>query len=239
MKKKNKIIILSVIVVIIILGFLFMLKSQQKKSETQNSVTNEMDNQEKSLINQIKNQINATASADIYQIEEEYDGRQILQIKPNIQFETVLAGILKEGQPQENEIQELLKDKPNQNGIWISEASRDKFLNLLKENNIDSYTINKEGYLQENGKEENTEEVKILNTAIHSEKLYLLDMSGTSYTRDEFTGEIVEYPFEKMEPYQVIDAYEGNNSKILEITTNEKGKLSKQEILNEILLNLK
>lgn len=224
---------------IIILGFLIILNFQQKELEKENSITNEIDENNKSLINQMKNQMNATANTDMYQIEEEYDGRKILQIKPSIQFETVLAGIIKNGEPQDNEIQKLLESKPNQNGIWFSKSSKDKFLDLLKNNDIYHYTINENGYLEENRKEENREEVKILNTAIRSEQLYMIDISGTSYTRDEFSGEIVEYPFEKMEPYQVVDAYENNDSKILEITTNEKEKLSNQEILSEILLNIK
>ena len=66
---------------------------------------------DKETIHEIKEEINATADTDMYQIQEEYDGRQILQIKPSIQFQTVLAGILKNAQPSENEIQDLLKKK--------------------------------------------------------------------------------------------------------------------------------
>lgn len=239
MKKKNKIIILIIIIGIIILSSIVILKFQKKeaKVDTENLVADEREKSEKNVIAEIKNEINATADADIYQVQEEYDGRKILQIKPSIQFETVLAGILKE-EIQENEIQEVLKDKPNQDGIWIAEPVRDKFLKLLDDNNIHGFSINGDGYLQENKEEETKEEVKKLNTAINSKRLYIINISGTSYTRDEITGEIVEYPFEKMDPYQAIDVYEDNNSKILEITTNEKGKLSNQEILNEIIANI-
>ena len=190
------------------------------------------------IINEVKKEINATADTEMYQIEEEYDGRKILQIRPNIQFETVLAGIIKQGQPTEEEIPNLLEKKPTQNGIWIAEQAREQFINQLKENQINNYTINEEGYLKNTEKEEKgEEEEKILNKAINANKLYIIDIAGTAYIRDEFTGEIVEYPFEKMDPYQVIDTYqnEDQNQIILEITTNQQAKLSKQEILEEIL----
>ena len=48
----------------------------------------------------------------------------------------------------------------------------------------------------------------------------------------------MEYPFEKMEPHQAVDVYQEGNVTILEITTNEKGILSKQEILQDVLLNM-
>lgn len=235
MKKRNIVIILIAIIVVLLI--IFKLNSHQNETKEENVTTNVIDQNDKNVINQIKNEINATADSDMYQIEEEYDGRQIIQIKPSIQFETVLAGILKNEEPLENEMQELLQNKPTQNGIWISEQSRDKFLNILKDNGIDNYAINDDGYLY--GKEENDNQTsKKLKDAIDSDKLYIIDISGTSYIRDDISGEIVEYPFEKMEPYQALDEYQEGNNIILEVTTNAKGKLSNQEILNEILLNL-
>ena len=239
MKKRNIILMLIGICIIIGIGLVFIKLNIQNKSEIEdeNIATEEIDIYDKNVINEIKNQINATADTDMYQIEEEYDGRQILQIKPNVQFETVLAGILKNDKPLEEEIQGLIENKPTQNGIWIAKQSRETFLNLLRDNEISNYAINDEGYLYET-EESDKEEAKKLKTAIQSNQLYIFDISGTSYTRDDLSGEIIEYPFEKMEPYQAVDTYQDNNSKILEITTNEKGKLSNQEILKDILLNL-
>ena len=222
---------------IMILGFMIfgLGGNVEQKLDKANITLNVVD---KEKINEIKHTINATADADLYQMEEEYDGRQILQIKPSIQFETVLAGILKKGKPLEEEVQTLLANKPTQNGVWISEQTRERFLVLLQENGITNYQINQEGYLQEIEKSDN-EEAKKIKEAIHANKKYRIDISGTSYIRDEFSGEIVEYPFEKMEPFQVMDVYEYNDTIILEVTTNEKGKLSNQEILKEILMQLK
>lgn len=236
MKKRN-IILIIVAIVMIVIGLVFVKLDFQNGQDEEKQTSNEVDIYNQEVINEIKDEMNATADTDMYQIEEEYDGRQILQIKPSIQFETVLAGILKNAQPVENEIQDLLKDKPNQKGIWIAKQSRDSFLTLLKDTEISGFSINEEGYLyvtEENDKEE----AKKLREAIQSNRLYIIDVSGTSYTRDDFSGEIIEYPFEKMDPYQAVDVYQEGDVAILQVTTNEKGELSKQEILEDILLNV-
>lgn len=190
--------------------------------------------QDTNTIEEIKKEIDATANANMYQLEEEYDGRKIIQIKPDIQYSTVLAGILKDGNIREDEVQSILKKSPNKSGIWISRKSRDKFLKLLTDNGASNYKINKEGYLHK--KDENG--IEKLNNAINSNKLYIIDISGTCYTRDELSGKIVEYPFEEMDPNQILEVYSVENSSILEITSNSKGILSNKEILNEVLLNL-
>ena len=238
MKKRN-IILIIVVIVVIVIGLVCVKLSfrNDQEKESENNASNEVDIYDQEAINEIKAEMNATADTNMYQIEEEYDGRQILQIKPSIQFETVLAGILKDGQPLENEIQDLLKDKPSQKGIWIARQSRDSFLELLKEIKISGFSINEEGYLYVT-EENDGEEAKKLREAIQSNRLYIIDVSGTSYTRDEFSGEIIEYPFEKMDPAQAVDVYQEGNISLLEVTTNEKGNLSKQEILKEILLNM-
>ena len=236
MKKKFIVCILVAVMIIGIVAILVNLSFQRKK-ENEKNTTNEIDIYDKETIHEIKEEINATADTDMYQIQEEYDGRQILQIKPSIQFQTVLAGILKNGQPSENEIQDLLKNKPTQEGIWIAKQSREAFLNLLKDNGMTGYAIHEQGYLYAT-EENEKEEAKKLKEAMHTNQLYIIDVSGVSYTRDDFSGEIVEYPFEKMEPYQAVDVYQEGNVTILEVTTNEKGILSKQEILQDVLLNM-
>lgn len=239
MKKRNIILIIIGICILIGIVVIFIKLTTQNKKEVENEnvASEEIDIYDKNVINEIKNEINATADTDMYQIENEYDGRQILQIKPKVQFQTVLAGIIKNDKPLEEEIQGLIENKPTKNGVWIAKPSRQTFLNLLKDNEISNYAINEEGYLHQI-EESNQEEAKKLKVATQSNQLYVLDISGTCYTRDDLSGEIIEYPFEKMEPYQAVNTYEDNNNKILVITTNEKGKLSNQEILKDILLNL-
>ena len=71
---------------------------------------------------------------------------------------------------------------------------------------------------------------------IQSDKLYIINITGIAYERDYITGDIVEYPFEDMDPEQVIELYKNGNKKILEITTNKKQELLDKEILEEITL---
>ena len=71
---------------------------------------------------------------------------------------------------------------------------------------------------------------------IKSDKLYIINITGVAYERDYISGEIVEYPFEDMDPEQVVEFYENGNKKILEITTNKKQELLDKEILEEITL---
>ena len=73
---------------------------------------------------------------------------------------------------------------------------------------------------------------------LKSDKQFIIDISGTCYVRDEMSGDIVEYPFEKMDPNQIMELYKNDNSTILEISTNSKGKISNVDILKTIILNL-
>lgn len=237
MKKKQIIIIsvIAIIVILIIINIIGIKKIEPREQNEENIIAND-----KNLINEIKEEINATGDTNIYEVKKEYDGRKIIQIKPNIQFETALAGIFKNAMFEENEIETLLENKPQYNGIWISNNSREKFLELLEKNNIDNYIIDENGYLKlektnSNQQEENT----IIENAIKSDNLYIIDITGTSYIRDEITGNITQYPFEKMDPYQILNTYDNENATILEITTNEKNKVSNKEILQEILQNIK
>ncbi len=234
--KKKVIIILGIILIGVILFFVFQNAFNIANNKDEGNDIGNGVKYDENVIEEIKNKINATGNTNIYQVEEEYDGRQIIQVRPNIQFDTALAGILKESKPQDDEIEKLLNNRPNENGIWISENSRDKFLNLLKEDGIESYTINEKGYLiKDQGYSSNTQK---LDNAIQSNKLYIIDINGASYIRDEISGEIVEYPFEQMDPYQAVDVYENEDNKIIEITTNKNNKLSNEEILDLTIQNM-
>ena len=231
--KKKVIVIISILAIIIILLIVF-----KNKPNDNNVAENKIEKNDENVIEEIKSQVNATGNTSIYQVVEEYDGRQIIQVKPNVQFDTAFAGILKEGVPQDNEIENLLNSRPNKNGIWISKNSREKFLELLKENNIENYKINEDGYLMSQEENNSSENIQKLNNAIKSDKLYIIDINGTSYIRDDISGEIVEYPFEEMDPFQAVDVYQNESNIIIEITTNEMQKLAKEEILKVVLQNM-
>lgn len=236
--KNNKYIIPIISICLILLVILLVINKKDNKNTT-NQLINEEQNikNDQNIIAEIKNQINSTADTNIYQVEDEYDGRHTIQIKPNIQYNTVLAGILKGSIPADNEINTILENEPNKTGIWISNKSQTKFLNILKNNDLGNFDINEDGYLYQK-QEKDTEKSKKLDNIIKSDKLFIIDISGTCYTRDDLSGGIIEYPFEKMDPKQVLDIYQNDKNIILEITTNTKGKLSDEEILDTIILNM-
>lgn len=249
MKKKNYIIIGLVVLVVILIIVLIVFFSRKgnenvNNTETENVVNENTENntnivdqniekQNPEEIESIKNEINATGNTDIYYVDEEYDGRKILQIKPDVQFDVDLAGIMKNSKPEENEINELVGKEPTNNGVWISEQSREIFSNLLKNNNITDFNISDEGYLQINNSGNNDMANKLVNM-INSDRLYIINMTGTAYERDYISGEITEYPFEDMDPTQAIEPYQKDNKIILEITTNKMQRLSESEILDAI-----
>ena len=76
MKKKYIVCILVAVMIIGIVAILVNL-SFQKDKENENNTTNEVDIYDEETINEIKEEINATADTDMYQIQKEYDGRQI------------------------------------------------------------------------------------------------------------------------------------------------------------------
>lgn len=245
MKKNILIGILLVLVVVMALVLVFNFKDDKNnqnilQNNMQNNITNDdfvnrMVSTDANEIEEIKNEINATGQTDIYQIEEEYDGRRIIQVKPDVQYQVALAGILKNGIPAEDEINTLLQQAPKNSGMWISVSSRDKFLELLRSNNITEFEITNDGYLKCNKQANLTSQEEKLKSMAESNKLYIIDMSGKTYQRDYISGEIVEYPFEEMDPYQPIEPYEIEDSIILGVTSNKNNYLSNEEILEAIL----
>lgn len=182
----------------------------------------------------MKKEINAKGNDDIYYVDEEKDGRKILQIKENVQYEVDLAGIIKNALPKEEELNNLLEKTPKYSGIWISKQSRESFSKLLKNNGITNFSIDDDGYLKiednENGLYSNE-----LRKMQKSNKLYIINMTGVAYERDYISGEITEYPFEDMDPTQELESYKNDNALILEVTSNKNKKLTNKEILKSIV----
>lgn len=200
----------------------------------ENSVEN-INNVNEEEVENIKKEINSTADTNIYYVTQEKDGRKILQIKPKVQFQVDMAGIIKNSKPEEDELEQLNKKSPTKTGMWVSEQSREKFLKLLNKNNIDEFSIKKDGYVNID-KKAKSDIAKKIEEMINSDKLYIINITGIAYERDYISGEIVEYPFEDMDPEQIIEPYVDDNKIILEITTNKNGKLSDEEIVKEITL---
>ena len=209
-------------------------KDNMQNSQNQQQVEEKIKNTNPEDVEQIKKELNATADSDIYYVDEEPGGRKILQVKPEIQFFVDLAGIIKKSKPNDYEIDSLVKKAPSDNGVWVSEDSRSKFLELLKNNNIDGVTIEKNGYINIDNMQDGIIQNKI-KKMVNSGKLYIINITGIAYERDYISGEIVEYPFEDMDPTQAVETYEYEKRVILEITTNKLKELTDKEILEEIV----
>lgn len=241
---KKNILIVVLLVVVVVIAIILIFNNNKEKNNDQNILQNDIQNNDfmnrmvstdANEINAIKNEINATGQTDIYQIEEEYDGRRIIQVKPDVQYQVALAGIIKNGIPAEDEINTLLEQAPTNSGMWISESSREKFMDLLNSNNISDFEITNDGYLKCNKQGNLTEQEEKLKKMAESDKLYVIDMSGKTYQRDYISGEVIEYPFEEMDPYQVLEPYEVEDSIILGVTSNKDNYLSDIEILEAII----
>lgn len=236
--KKNILIIVLLLILVSITAFLIFYNKKENTLQNEiksNEFMNEMLSTDTNEINAIKNEINATGQTDIYQIEEEYDGRKIIQVKPDVQYQVALAGIIKNSIPAEDEINTILEQAPTSSGMWISKSSREKFMDLLNSNNIVDFKITNEGYLKCNKQDNLTEQEEKLKNMSESDKLYVIDMLGKTYQRDYISGEIVEYPFEEMDSYQAVEIYKVENSIIFGVTSNKENRLSNKEILDAII----
>lgn len=227
MKKIIKIIILISIILLSLYVILNYFYKSKNKSYINTNTTTE-------IIEKNKNETGASAETEVYDVIEEYDGKEVLVIKPEIQFRTVLAGILKNAEPTMQDVDNVNLNNFRKNGIWISEDSRDRFIEILKECNINNFKVDEDGYLCIVDIS-NNEYAKELEELTKQKQLLIIDIKGSCYIRDEMTGEIVEYPFKDMDLLQICEKFETTNSKIIEITTNE---INPSNILQEIL-NLK
>ena len=247
-----------VIVILIIISVIFIVINKNMKNKNNNEIISDVNEdkiseeannvEELNTIEEVnsivetsteelenmKKNINATGNTDIYQVEEEKDGRKILQIKPQVQFYVDLAGIIKKAKPEEKELDSLIKEAPTDNGVWISSQSRDIFLNLLNKNGINNFEIADSGYLKKSEDSKN-DIANQLEKMINSNKLYILNITGIAYQRDYISGKIEEYPFEEMDPEQILEPYKDENKVILEINKNKKNKLTDKEILEAII----
>lgn len=251
MDKKKKIITFAMIVVVIIifvLSVIYFVNHQEITEEGDLVNTeylevpnveldkNQIDYNPNSTVDELKEYTGASGDSELYEVSTEYDGRKVLKVKDNIIYDVALAGILKQGKPEFAEIDTLKQQTPNKTGIWISENSRTNFLNLLQEQTKSEYLVNDEGYLEiKNKNSQNDIDKKLEDLISNNEKQFVIDMSGTDYTIDTITGEIVEYHFEEIDDYQAFDYIANGNNNIIVVTTNTQKALTNNEILSSII----
>lgn len=230
MKKK---VIIGIVIIMVILGSIILVYSKNlKKEKTVKNDTEEITN--------MKDELGIQGDTRLYETDTEYDGRKVLAIKPDIQYNVIMAGILNQNKPELKEVDKIVEqDSPKNSGIWISKNARRKFLEILKLITECEYIINEQGYLEQQERENLNQYDKKLKEILANGKQYNIEIDSKYYLIDMVTGEIIEEPFELMDPRTPYEYFELENKSIYIITTNSKEKLSNQEILKEILESMK
>lgn len=245
---KKKVIISSIVLIVIVIFILvifFIIKKSQQDGSGENisslPISYEEENEENSKqdqeqISQITENQGLQADENIYEIATEYDGREVVRVKPNIQYKVALAGMIKKEIPDFSELDDLLTQAPTHTGIWIEETSRESFLNILNNIADSEYEINEEGFLikKENGKMNDYD--KKIQEMLSDETLHIFDINSTTYIVDEVTGEIQEYPFEDMDPYTEYEYFSTDDKEMFIISANSYGKVNQEEILKGIFM---
>lgn len=244
MKKKTKIVfflIIAIIIIMAIIGIIIIKSNLSQEQEWNNEYSkvdkNEINYKEDTNVNELKEVMGLTADSNLYEITKEYDGRKTLNIKTDILYKVAFAGIIKQSKPTLEEIEVIYSENyPVKDGVWISQQSRDAFLELIKENTNSEYEINDEGYLIIKDNNNQNENDKKLEELINSNKKTIVDINDYDYDVDVVTGEIVEYPFEQLG--EIIDIILNNNDKIIVITKNQEQKFNNKEIFEDFLSNI-
>lgn len=243
MNKRIKIVLLIIAIIIVIAIIGIILLNEISKKNTNNVKwsnefykvdKNEINYKENTTVNELKEKMGMKADSNLYDITEEYDGRKTLSIKASVLYKVAFAGIIKKDKPTFEEIDSIFEEKyPRNNGVWVSEQSREQFLKLISENTNTIYTIDEYGYLktQENNKNEIDKKIENL---INSDKTIIVDINSIDYDVDTVTGEIVEYPFHQLGDY--VDVISNDNDKIIALSSDKK--VNCNIILEEFINNL-
>lgn len=230
MKNRKKTIIIIAILLIVIL-LLICFKMLKKENGDGNLL------QDLVTVNELKEETGLTGDADIYEVQEDYDGRQILAVKASLKYKVAFAGMVKNSNPTMEELDTILNENsPKENGIWIEKNSRDKILEIFNNEEVNSeYIIDDEGYLKIKEKNSQNDMDKKIEKIIDGDKLYILEVSSVCYIVDDVTGEILDYNFENMDKYQTYEYFDDDGKMIIFITENSKNQLAITEIFESIL----
>ena len=227
--------------IITIAAFFYKRKENNINKNLNNSIENLVeDNSLESRIEDIKQDLGYNNNADttIYEIKKEYDGREVLAIKPNIQYKVAMAGVLKNAKPEFLEIDNLLKQAPNKSGIWIEKNSREDFLKILKNNTNATYQIDEEGYLKQTQTDNANEIDNLIKKVMSKNHNYSFSINSAAYLIDEVTGNIEEYPFEEIDREAPYELFEAENATLYVITPNTYKKLDYKDIFEEVFKNI-
>ena len=161
MKLKNRKIIIaisSIIIILIIITFT-IIKVKNKDEDKGISIINDeytridknqLSYKDNVTVDELKESVGLTANSDIYEIQEEFDGRKILTVKADLKYKVAFAGMIKKRLPTMDELDKILQDNlPKYNGIWVEKDTRNKLLEILNGNKFNSkYSIDNNGYIK-------------------------------------------------------------------------------------------
>lgn len=248
MKLKNRKIIIaisSIIIILIIITFT-IIKVKNKDEDKGISIINDeytridknqLSYKDNVTVDELKESVGLTANSDIYEIQEEFDGRKILTVKADLKYKVAFAGMIKKRLPTMDELDKILQDNlPKYNGIWVEKDTRNKLLEILNGNKFNSkYSIDNNGYIKIDEKNNQNDLDKKIEKTIKGDKQYILDISSVCYIVDDVTGEIMDYNFENLDRYQTYECFEDNNKIIVFISQNTKGIYTDEEIIESVI----
>lgn len=244
MKKKYKILILVFIMLIMFVIFTMLgiknTRYNRISQDIQNTYNQMKDNSvmynENPNLSDLKNEYSITGEDSLYEIQTEYDGRKVITVKSNINYKVAFAGLIEKAKPTYTRIDKIFKENhPTKSGVWIEKDSKEKILQVLRNNCNSEYEISEEGYLKiVNKNSQNDNDIKI-EKAINGNEKYILSISSSCYMVDAVTGEIIENPYEDLDKYQTYEYFNDDNNMIIFITENSEGKLTENEIFESVL----
>lgn len=246
MKKTIKILILILIVILIVGGIGVSIK-YIKKVKNKNEIDkayNEM--KQNSLmynntatVDELKEEYGMSGNDDLYDVQTEYDGRQVLKVKATENFKVAFAGLVNGTKNSIENSSEIFENEyPTENGIWIEKNSREKIEKYLNENMKSKYKINEKGYLTISEKKSSKEDNEI-EKIINGNKQYIIGISGINYYIDALTGEAVDNPFEELDKYQTYAYCQDEDKMVIFITENKSKALENSEIFESVLALMK
>lgn len=246
MKKTIKILVLILIVILIVGGIVVSIK-YIKKVKNKNEIDkayNEM--KQNSLmynntatVDELKEEYGMSGNDDLYDVQTEYDGRQVLKVKATENFKVAFAGLVNGTKNSIENSSEIFENEyPTENGIWIEKNSREKIEKYLNENMKSKYKINEKGYLTISEKKSSKEDNEI-EKIINGNKQYIIGISGINYYIDALTGEAVDNPFEELDKYQTYAYCQDEDKMVIFITENKSKALQNSEIFESVLALMK
>ena len=247
----KKIILILILLALIVIGSIVLANKKKIKNVNENDNKqieentpnveekenyNIPESEKEQIIEEIKENVGATGDNALYEVKQGYDNQKTISIKSSVKYKVAFAGIIKNGQPNKNELDEIMQENhPQKAGIWIYEKDRKSFLDLLKNITKSEYEITSDGYLKITDSKSTNENDKKIQKIINGDKLFVIRISSICYIIDDITGEILDYNFEQIDEYQTYEYFKDEDKMIIFITQNKEKQLEEKEIIQSII----